>query len=678
MILPRPVLHDFSDPSTWPPEIQGFLSESESESQKSPVSSPETGSPPFYPVLQPVTSSIQELKHLSTAIITRNPSFTGYLECLQTSLIASVALSSSLKEPVLLSDVSFILPRVSDDPANAARSGRAILMVGAGFRVRGPEKLAPGNGQCQPPSVELASRREERNVGPSPAKVSNGNNSSNREEPIEAIEAPFDAHILPGRGRRTSCFIPAICVADKPNIKAPSFLPSRDERTSTAPLTRKSHYSASEFAALPPPKPRLILPRSDVWLWTHGALGVACCRLSEETKWQFEIFSYEPDDLNRMVDLYESHVKKPCWPPHWRELDDLPSTNGIHAHSRELLFKEYRARSINDKARISASGDLGTEISGDVLSVLFQATELAACLAKQHARMNDISDTNHHLPWCLLLYKLTSNQPGSRAFLHNGPTYILRSPSLADDHDSIGLSRAQLWCYLIFYQLTGTSDSDCTPSEMTRLEDRSLYVNELARPFPNFPRHKLGSPDSVQKGDILGGIAKADRAICAIVQPIQGSEVISTIIHSTFVDPPRIEGSEIGLPYCHVKYKRDSEDEDIAYEHLKEACISTVHLLSLLGILDFPVFGLLTSGGKGTVILTWKSIEQTPSQPGSGCVFVMDHLVHTFDISKSFETLQFIFTLYRIFKFGEKLQELLHDRDLSSCSEIFGAGMGSS
>ena len=149
---------------------------------------------------------------------------------------------------------------------------------------------------------------------------------------------------------------------------------------------------------------------------------------------------------------------------------------------------------------------------------------------------------------------------------------------------------------------------------MTRLEDRSLYVNELARPFPNFPRHKLGSPDSVQNGDILGGIAKADHAICAIVRPIQGIEVTSTIIHSTFVDPPGIEGSEIVLPYCHVKYKRDSEDEDVAYEHLKEACISTVHLLSLLGIFDFPVFGLLTSGSKGTFILTWKSVEQTPSQ----------------------------------------------------------------
>lgn len=38
--------------------------------------------------------------------------------------------------------------------------------------------------------------------------------------PPTFLDIPLDGHVLPGRGHRTHCFLPVLCVADDHNINA--------------------------------------------------------------------------------------------------------------------------------------------------------------------------------------------------------------------------------------------------------------------------------------------------------------------------------------------------------------------------------------------------------------------------------------------------------------------------
>ena len=37
---------------------------------------------------------------------------------------------------------------------------------------------------------------------------------------FETLDIPFDAYVLPGRGKRVECFLPVVCVADEDEINA--------------------------------------------------------------------------------------------------------------------------------------------------------------------------------------------------------------------------------------------------------------------------------------------------------------------------------------------------------------------------------------------------------------------------------------------------------------------------
>jgi hypothetical protein len=37
---------------------------------------------------------------------------------------------------------------------------------------------------------------------------------------FKTLDIPFDAHVLPGRGKRVECFLPVVCAADEDEINA--------------------------------------------------------------------------------------------------------------------------------------------------------------------------------------------------------------------------------------------------------------------------------------------------------------------------------------------------------------------------------------------------------------------------------------------------------------------------
>ena len=61
------------------------------------------------------------------------------------------------------------------------------------------------------------------------------------------------------------------------------------------------------------------------------------------------------------------------------------------------------------------------------------------------------------------------------------------------------------------------------------------------------------------------------------------------------------------LPFVYVENKRATTSLHQALHHCQMYCIFGVEFLAALGIVDFPVFGVITSGTVGELIMAWKS-----------------------------------------------------------------------
>ncbi|KAF8909699.1 hypothetical protein CPB84DRAFT_1437541 [Gymnopilus junonius] len=97
--------------------------------------------------------------------------------------------------------------------------GRANLMICSVFRIKGLEEKETDSRHIEVKTSVVQSAADVEAKRSTSAQV-NGNIASapSTLDSLEEIEAPFDGHIVPGRGGRTNCFVPVICVADEDNI----------------------------------------------------------------------------------------------------------------------------------------------------------------------------------------------------------------------------------------------------------------------------------------------------------------------------------------------------------------------------------------------------------------------------------------------------------------------------
>lgn len=56
-----------------------------------------------------------------------------------------------------------------------------------------------------------------------------------------------------------------------------------------------------------------------------------------------------------------------------------------------------------------------------------------------------------------------------------------------------------------------------------------------------------------------------------------------------------------------AEYKKTSETEDAALNQERMYLVSTIKFLAVLGIKGFAVFGLMTSGQTGGILMAWQS-----------------------------------------------------------------------
>ncbi|TFK86009.1 hypothetical protein K466DRAFT_168040 [Polyporus arcularius HHB13444] len=98
------------------------------------------------------------------------------------------------------------------------------------------------------------------------------------------------------------------------------------------------------------------------------------------------------------------------------------------------------------------------------------------------------------------------------------------------------------------------------------------------------------------------------------------------------------------LPVLLVKHQAPNLDlEVITRNALRLCCVSAAHFLAVLGIRDFPVYGLITAGRYGYVSAAWCS-------ESNGVLYISDHNTahYRFDLSTNEGAMRFIGFLHRL------------------------------
>lgn len=124
-----------------------------------------------------------------------------------------------------------------------------------------------------------------------------------------------------------------------------------------------------------------------------------------------------------------------------------------------------------------------------------------------------------------------------------------------------------------------------------------------------------------------------------------------------------------------AEYKKWNDDETKALHQERTYLVSLVTYLAALGIKGFGVFGLITSGQVGGILMAWQSkiddvrafvpfilcchlIVYSRSQQ----IYIIERNIRTFDLSSPIQTFQFASFLIRLREHTETLKELFNDK----------------
>lgn len=107
---------------------------------------------------------------------------------------------------------------------------------------------------------------------------------------------------------------------------------------------------------------------------------------------------------------------------------------------------------------------------------------------------------------------------------------------------------------------------------------------------------------------------------CLICPSVTSSLPISSTIFQQ-AEPYEV-GTELFFPLLFCEYKRKNyENVATAFRQAQMDCISGVESLRALGITDFPVYGLVTTGSRGSIMMAWHSTKSPcpPDTPETVC-----------------------------------------------------------
>ena len=74
---------------------------------------------------------------------------------------------------------------------------------------------------------------------------------------------------------------------------------------------------------------------------------------------------------------------------------------------------------------------------------------------------------------------------------------------------------------------------------------------------------------------------------------------------------PRFSNAFLCVPFLFVENKKDGKTVLQAFNQCRIYCVSGVKFLAALGVFGEPVYGLVTTGLQGTIMVAWNSQELT-------------------------------------------------------------------
>ncbi|KAL4070294.1 hypothetical protein J3A83DRAFT_3170304 [Scleroderma citrinum] len=175
---------------------------------------------------------------------------------------------------------------------------------------------------------------------------------------------------------------------------------------------------------------------------------------------------------------------------------------------------------------------------------------------------------------------------------------------------------------------------------------------------------------------IAEGKARSNEGVGDANQPTSSKD--RHLLHDPFHSTPRkaIQGdvsigfNSLSLPILVTEYKKkDNSGIFKAMNQCRIYLVSAVRFLEALNITDQPVFGLVTKGAEGSILMAWLSGETKK-------IYIIDRNVKTFDLTNPLDAFQFATILVRLSKHAQELKTKFEDEHYQSVlREIFKSGI---
>ncbi|KAF9481604.1 hypothetical protein BDN70DRAFT_991760 [Pholiota conissans] len=399
-----------------------------------------------------------------------------------------------------------------------------------------------------------------------------------------------------------------------------------------------SHYSASRFAQL---EDSLLDEKYGVrkWLWERNTIQVICTKLDE-----YEITSTAHYQVDEMISYYTHILELNCPDLNCMTNDAIAAIPCISLHRNllNLLFSQMRDH-LAESDNTPVLGNEDFSFFKSRLPVFLSAVSLMrqTLNTPNQVKMRDPFDLLVEFFWCKKEEKI------SNSYLQNCKIQFASNKATAS---TLYDNKQAYLCEVITWYQQEAFTPDTPASLKDAVEERQMDI-----------RKKLTKTYLVPELTINA----ADRCSEPISGVVDGLAVARTMIDY------RGSAIEVLLPRLVVKYKETKDrDSKIALRLCQMSCISVVEFLDSVGIAEVPVYGLVVSGSRVSIMMVWhstKSMVHTDDPALANKAFgfncIIDENIVTLDIAEPLDAYHFATVMHRIFLAGQHLGDVLKNKD---------------
>ncbi|KIM44003.1 hypothetical protein M413DRAFT_373009 [Hebeloma cylindrosporum] len=483
---------------------------------------------------------------------------------------------------------------------------------------------------------------------------------------------------------------------------------------------RPSHMQTIAFAAIKPSAGAIEKQEksTDLWLWDRLTVRISRIPFSDpQDRSRLEI--------NAKIQHYDKMMAMEV-PKQWKELDNMPDCDKRSIETRTQLHQrlsEYAATN----STVVVDGELQSALQcfANHPEPLYNAIKAAQKYQQQEESGFNVPEAEKRRVWDDLLHAYTSSpddsdappdEPRSPSYHHDKTLRCPKNDRVKNPSRYPPLEHAHIQNKLATNQAFEGANQGVSSVIGFLLAKASLHAASLIQVFTS-------NPTQVPTERNEPSTARADGVLLVNVPPInpvpaaKPSDLIleGTIVRiydsKTYSEVPKPSCSQplpsthedclmcpavtehldsssgtrpclrvnpierrcnasLCVPFFCVENKKDDKTVLQAFNQCRIYCISCVKLLAALGITGFPVYGLVTTGLQGTIMVAWNSQALTGKKgvvdAKDKCDFtvLMDSYLVSFDLTIPLEAYRFMLAVHRIYLYGLELQGEIKKQNL--------------